>query len=607
MPGIAGIVSTTDKRLNERDLDLMINCMMHESFYTSGRYVNDHIGLYVGWACHKGSFADCMPIWNEKKDLCLFFSGEDFTGRDFIENLKFRGHKPDPSNASYLIHIYEEKGDDFFSHLNGRFSGVLLDLLNKKVILFNDRYGMQRIYYHESKDVFIFSSEAKSLIKVIPELGNLDYKGLGEFFSCGCVLEDRTLFEKIFLLPCGSMWIFREGSIADKGCYFKASNWEEKPALDTDLYYKRLKDTFEHIPPRYFRPQEKIGMSLTGGLDTRMILAYLNPKPAQLPCYTFGGVYRDSADVKIAREIATLCNQPFKVIRLEKDFLSNFPKLAERTVYITDGSMDVSGSPDLYANKLARDIAPIRMTGNYGSEVLRSNIAFKPNPPCEQLFNEDFYKHIQEASTTFTEIRRGHPLSFVVAKQAPWHHYGRLSVEQSQLTVRSPFLDNDLVGMVYQAPPESRTGSDISLRLIRDGNSSLAELVTDRGFGGDSNYFFPSSKRLIQDLLFKAEYAYDYGMPQWLARLDSIFQSWHLERLFLGRHKFYHFRIWYKNELSCYVREILLDRRTANRSYWNSDFIIKMVEGHLKGECNYTTEIHKIITMELIHRLFIDR
>ena len=48
-------------------------------------------------------------------------------------------------------------------------------------------------------------------------------------------------------------------------------------------------------------------MSLTGGLDSRMILAWAQAAPGSLPCYTFGGPYRDCADVRIARQLATIC------------------------------------------------------------------------------------------------------------------------------------------------------------------------------------------------------------------------------------------------------------------------------------------------------------
>ena len=607
MPGIAGIISKANSPSFERDLDSMVGGMMHESFYSSGSYVNKPVGLYVGWAGRKGSFSDCMPVWNERKDSCLIFSGEDFPDRDIIDRLKTNGHEFDPSNASYLIHRYEEEGDKFFGKLRGQFHGVLLDVSAGRIILFNDRYGMQRIYFHEGRDAFFFASEAKSLLKVKPELRVPDYKGFGELVGCGCVLENRTLFQNMFLLPCASKWTFPDGCTAKKDHYFQSSDWENRPTLGREEYYEKLKGLFGRILPRYFRSREPVGMSLTGGVDTRMIMAYADPEPGRLPCYTFGGMYRDSADVRIARSVAQVCHQPYQVIRVGKGFLSEFPTLAEKTVYITDGCLDASGSSELYANRLARDIAPVRMTGNYGSEVLRSNVAFRPNPPCEGLFHPEFHDQIRNAGRTYGEIRRGHPLSFIVNRQAPWHHYGRLALEQSQLTVRSPFLDNDLVGLAYQAPQDAMNGGGISHRLIKAGNPKLSRIATDRGDGGAAGALRSAGTRMLQEFTFKAEYAYDYGMPQWMARLDHAFNSFHFERLFLGRHKFYHFRTWYKNDLSGYVREILLDKRALDRPYLNKDFLPKMLDGHRNGTANFTVEINKMVTVELIHRLFLDR
>ena len=108
------------------------------------------------------------------------------------------------------------------------------------------------------------------------------------------------------------------------------------------------------------------------------------------------------------------------------------------------------------------------------------------------------------------------------------------------------------------------------------------------------------------EFTFKAEYAYDYGMPQWVARTDHQLSGLHLERLFLGRHKFNHYRYWYKTSLSQYVREMLLDSRTLSRPYLNSQTVDIMVRHHLRGDRNYTTEIHTLLTLELLHRTLLD-
>jgi asparagine synthase (glutamine-hydrolysing) len=141
--------------------------------------------------------------------------------------------------------------------------------------------------------------------------------------------------------------------------------------------------------------------------------------------------------------------------------------------------------------------------------------------------------------------------------------------------------------------------------LIADGNPALDRIPTDRGVGGVGTLPEPVSHAL-QEFLFKAEYAYDYGMPQWLARVDHLLQPFHFERLFLGRHKAHYFRAWYRDELSGYVREMLLDPRSLSRPYVDRKMIEHIVSRHIKGNRNYTTEIHKLLKLELLHRNFVD-
>src|SRR5258708_37938524 len=151
----------------------------------------------------------------------------------------------------------------------------------------------------------------------------------------------------------------------------------EPEAYDPEAYYEELRAVFSSTLPRYFTGPERIGMSLTGGLDTRMIMAWRKPGPQSLPCYSFGGSFRDSQDVVVGKQVAQACGQSHQVIRVGDEFLSRFPQYAERTVYLTDGCAAVNRSPDLYLNERAREIAPVRMTGNYGGEVLRRIRAFK--------------------------------------------------------------------------------------------------------------------------------------------------------------------------------------------------------------------------------------
>jgi asparagine synthase (glutamine-hydrolysing) len=582
----------------------MVEALRHEAFYTTGTWADESLGVYVGWAIRKDSFCDGMPVTSEDGTVTLVFSGEEYRERRAIEALEDRGQKLTGGESSYLVHLYEED-PNFPLGLNGLFHGLVVDQKRGIATLFNDRYGMHRLCCHESNDGFYFAAEAKAILAVRPELRQAESRSLGEFVACSCVLGDRTIFKDIHALPAASTWTFRNGSIQRKNTYFQPREWETQAPVDAEAYYRELRDVFSRNLGLYFAGPERMGMTLTGGLDTRMIMAWHQSAPGSLPCYTFGGTYRDCEDVRLARRIAKLCQQPYEVITVGDEFLARFPKYAERTVYLTEGGVDVYRASDLYVSEQARKIAPAKIVGTYGSEIIRQAVMFKAVMPPLELFRPEFLSYVRQAEDTYAELRREHPLTFAAFRQSPWYHQGILSLESTQLTVRSPYLDNGIVQTIFREPKLNGRHGDIRLRLIRDGSPTLAALRTDRGIGG-SNRLASAFSRAYLEFTFKAEYAYDYGMPQWVAQVDHALAPLHLERLWLGRHKLSHFRVWYRDALSEYVREILLDRRTLSRPYLQPKAVEAMVNGHTRKGLNYTSMIHKLLTLELLQRLFLD-
>ena len=601
MPGIVGIITNRPRASAESELCRMLQLLRHESFYTAGTWSDPAQGVYVGWVAREGSFAAVMPQKNERDDVTLVFSGEEFPEPDTIQTLRAAGHTVETNGPNYLVHRYEEEAD-FPKQLNGRFQGLVADRSRATVKLFNDRYGLQRIYYYEANDGFYFAAEAKAILRVRPELRGLDPRGLGEFIVCGCVLDNRTLFSGVHVLPSGALWSFRGGALEEKAFYFEPQEWEQQPPLKPKEFFASLRDVFVHNLPRYFDGNEKVAVSLTGGLDTRTIMAWRKTPPGSLPCYTFGSMYRDNEDVRLARRVAKICGQPHRVITTGREFLANFHHYAERSIYLTDATVDLSRSPDLYVNEKAREIAPVRMVGTYGSELLMHRVMFKAVEPVAGLYQTELLAMIRAAKENYDTTRRSHQVTGVIFRQSPWYHYGVLCLEQTQVSVRAPYLDNDLVKTVYKAPGPVAINLKGRLRLIREGNPALASLGTDRGIGGANSLFTGAAL----EFLFKAEYVYDSGMPQWIAQVNHMLAPPQLERFWMGRHKVFHFRVWYRDELAQYVQEILLDRRSLSRPYLKPESVRTVVKGHLKGNRNYTTEIHRLMALELAHRLLLE-
>ena len=550
------------------------------------------LGIGVGWTTSSAS----TPVWNANRTVGLVFLGEHFSESPSVMTSERS------ADSLAVLDLYEKHGSNFVSFLNGTFSGVLLDLRQDKALLFNDRFGLGRIYVHEARDGLYFASEAKALLTVLPSSREIDQRGLAEFFSLGCVLQNRTLFRGVSLLPPGSLWTLGRHGTIERGRYFDPGPWEHLKPLRLDEYSDRLTCLCRRLMPRYLKHTGAAAMSMTGGLDSRLILAWAQTAPGSLPCYTFGGPYRDCADVKIARKLAAIAHQPHTTLRIGADFFSDFASLAEQTVVLSDGTMDVSGAVELYMNRLAKEISPVRLTGNYGSEILRANIAFRPTALDPALFTPEFNRLLELASETYRSEAKGHRLSFIAFKQVPWHHYARRSIETSVLTPRSPYLDNELVALAYQCPPQFRFSANPVLQSVIGGNPAIDAIGTDRALRQRSVPVFGNMAHRWQEFTAKAEYAYDYGMPPWLARADRMLRPLHLEKLFLGRHKFYHFRIWYRDQLRPALQELGAGG-AAQPSCYADGIARKLTLEHAAGQANHTLALHKLLTVQLTERL----
>ena len=599
MPGLVGLITEAPKESCEKKLKLMVKATLHEPFYNYGLHSNPAMRTYIGWTCHKNSFTDCMPIVNEERDIILFLAGEIFSDYDKILDLRKKGHKFSEGDASYLVHLYEELGDKFFVDLNGCFSGVLIDRRQKKSFLFNDRFGMHRIFIHHGKDDFFFSSEAKALLSVLPESRGFDPKGLVELLTCGCTLGENSLFKGIDVLPGGSLLEFANGNLLRNSRYFDRRVWEAQVPLSEVEFTSRFVEMLPKVIHKYISSRETLGISLTGGLDSRMVMACLYSSPGAYPCYTFGSMYRDTFDVKVARKVARECSQAHQVFILGEEFVSKLPMYLEKAVFLSDGYLGLTGAAELYANSLARGIAPVRLTGNWGSELLRGVRAFKFAEPSNGILHPDLNEFVEEAKHSFYQMKDIKRESFVPFHQAPHQSYGRLSIERSQLIPRTPFLDNEVVNLIYQTP-KNYNGFALAEEIIKRLKPTLLKIPTDKGYLGVDGPLSKAGRRIYREALFKAEYWIGHGSAGWLVRQGNLLRLFQVEKRILGRHKFYHLRKWLREQLSERIQDLLIqDLNPAIKPYINENCLKIILYDHFQAKKNNTAEIDSILTLVL--------
>jgi asparagine synthase (glutamine-hydrolysing) len=600
MPGLAGIIRFVAHESTERDLDSMLGAMRHNNRYSHGTFVDRECGLRIGWTCHPGSFAEGMPLVSKDGDTVMIFSGENFEEPGRVTPLSHAISDKNPAKAAYLLELYAELGEKFFGYLNGWFAGVIIDRRSKRVTLFNDRYEMGRIYYHAGPDEFLFASEAKALLKIRPALRTIQPERLAEYLRYNCVLGDRTLFSGISLLPRASAWSFEQNTSPRKRHYFDFSEWESQPHLEDEAFYTQWANTVARVFPRYAQEGDKVALSSTAGLDTRLIMAGLRDQIKQHPSYTFNGAWGELLDVRTSRKTASVYHQAHQSISVNERFLQNFADYARRAVHISDGTHDAFGAHDVFLNEIARDIAPIRLTGKFGSEVVRIRRLIPSSTYQPGLLRDDLRTLVEHLPTFADTNPQGHALTRVVTEEIPWHEHPRVSVEQSQLVLRTPYMDNELVKLMYQAPASSRAAGDLQERYVRERAPEFARNITNMGRFSSSNPLVTKFFYYLFRAFFKVEYVYLQATPHWLTRFDRKLEHWHLERLFSGRQKWEAYRIWIRTAFAPFLRETLCDPQAEYTQFFNYQTVRKMVDCHIAGTHNYLGEINKALTVQLI-------
>jgi asparagine synthase (glutamine-hydrolysing) len=581
MPGFFGVVDALPAASESRQLELkelvrrMSKAMRYESSYSENVIACPAVGAYVG---HVNLLDDDVS--------------HSASGCDGVMVVTAGNAGP---GADEVAEAYKRAGEEGVIEAAGRDAVFVADRTRGVCLLVTDRYGRDRVFLYSNGTRTIFSSEAKAILAVAPETRALDTTGLAELLACGCTLGPQSLFRYIEVLPGGTALRF-DGSKVVRRRYFDQAGLEQLEQSSSKVFLEGFAESLRSAVTADVRSAPTVGISLTGGLDSRMIMAALDEPEGSVPCYTFSSMYRTTGDVAVGRRVAAHCGQPHHELELGRDFLAGARETLEQAVYISDGYIGLSGAAELHVNRQARRIAPARMTGNWGGELMRGVRAFKYVIPRGDFIAPELVAQMRASATAFSETS-SHALSAALFQQLPFQGYGRFAIERSQVVMRAPFLADDVVTWLYRAPADTR-GSMACATAVIGRRPDLLTIPTDRGLLGKG----PSGiRRAARTALIKAEYLTSHGAPDWLARLAARLPAATLEKRFLGVDKFQHFRFWMRRDLANLVRETLLDGVTSAflRNWFDMRRVETMVNDHIDGRANHTDAIDKLLTVAL--------
>src|SRR5258708_16139363 len=134
--------------------------------------------------------------------------------------------------------------------------------------------------------------------------------------------------------------------------------------------------------------------------------------------------------------------------------------------------------------------------------------------PDAELFNPEFLTQVMATPETYARSMQGHALTMATTKQTAWYYHGLMAVELSQVSLRTPYMDNDLVRLLYRAPASTLANNDLRVQFIEDGDPKLRRIRTDLGFAGRPAKLAGETSQMPHHLTIRAAYAFYLEHPR---------------------------------------------------------------------------------------------
>jgi asparagine synthase (glutamine-hydrolysing) len=618
MPGLWGVIGGVPSDDDSALFVAMGNRLKHHDFYRSWVHHQADPVLHIGRLSLGFVNAADQPVFNEDRLLMAMMEGEVYDPLEHRRALEAAGHRfRGESHAELLLHGYEEEGRNFFRKLNGTFAAAIWDHRQGTLILAADRFGMRPLYYIHQSGRLLFAQEIKALL-ADPEVSRApNLRGIAQFFTFGQLLGEDTLLEAVAVLPAAG-WLVYEPR-ADRVTlerYWRLEPADPDPVTRREVWLDRLDEAFHRAVERRVADSNRLGLSLSGGLDSRTILAAIDP--ARTPITTVSLGMEGSIDIRAAERMCALKGCSLHRYQLNGAFLKQFEGHLKWMVQLTDGHYlsQCVATPTL---PVYRELNIEVLLRGHAGELMHLDKAYNYSLDREAFAIRDevgleswLYSHLraflhdQADCALFTPALRKpmeglarDSLRACLAEsrhiEPPVHRIWHLFLTQrlrretalsmvefgSQTETRLPFLDNDLIDLLFATPPELKRGDTIQADILRRRMPAFLDIPNaNTGARIGAGRLGRSLGRFQLRILAKL------GVP--------------------GYQPYERLGLWLRRELRSLVDDLLLSDRCLGRGIFNPQTLRAIVRQHLDGGRNHTFLLLTLMIFEQGQRLLID-
>lgn len=313
-----------------------------------------------------------LKVYNRDLDILCIIDGQVYIDKSTKELIrKSYTISSELDEIEYLPYLYSYYKSGYIKHVGGCFNIFLFDRRNNMKILSNDRLGLLPLFCYETDSVFVFASKIESVLSsgLIPQI-TFDSVTIAETLLFNYPLSSNTLIENIYTLPSALNYFFTSATTKEKywnpGELIVSAPLNKSTSLD--LIDNSLKNSIEKPLSSI---NGKLFVTLTGGLDGRLVSSYILPEYSdRVTAFSFGS--ETSPDILIPEYISR--NEGFKYTPfiLDQNYLDNsFIDAAFLTIKNSNGSRSYRRAHYIYAAQKLASESELVISGNFGDEVLK--------------------------------------------------------------------------------------------------------------------------------------------------------------------------------------------------------------------------------------------
>ena len=508
------------------------------------------------------------------------------------------------------------------------FAFAIWDERAGRLFLARDRIGEKPLYYYQDSKRLIFGSEIKAILAdpVVPR--RLNPRGLANFLAFGHAVAPETIYQSIYKLLPGHCLIARDAQIRTSR-YWDVGDEPQLPVrsiLTEAECAERILSLLDDSVRRRMVADVPVGAFLSGGVDSSAIVALMK-RHASGPVKTFslgfsiGGAYNELSDARlVAKYLGT------EHYELHVEHVDLIQTLRTLVYHYDEPFADAAAFPLYLLSRFAREHVKVVLSGDGGDELFGGyrRYAVDRFASLYQRLPAALTKNLIPAMAgKLPRLRRTKRAFRTLCLADPARRYA------SWLTVFTPEMQAELLGADLRAAVADHDpvapypgyyhaldGKSASDHLNRLMYIDLKTLLVD-------DYMEKLDKATMACSLEARVPLLDHRLVELAFQIPSRFKisGSSLKRILkravrdlvpasVLRKSKHGFAVpidpWFRGELKNFTFEVLLDGRTRQRGYFNTEYIERLWREHVGGRHVWTDHLWALLNFELWHRVYLD-